>query len=87
MTRRRCRRPAVAAPGAALGTCGLRERCLRSGWGGQGVAANDAVTPDELARALHVRPTAGCWNPLVERTVRGTIRRIRVSITRSNICQ
>lgn len=72
------------------------------------------VRPDELARALHVRPTAiawpmnhlrvdtrgdvyfspsvwirpsGCWNPLVERTAGGTIREIRASITRSNICQ
>jgi hypothetical protein len=71
------------------------------------------VTPDELAQALHVRPTAiiwpmnhlrvdrrgdvsfspsvmrssGCWNPLVERTAGGKIRKIRNSITRSNICQ
>jgi hypothetical protein len=72
------------------------------------------VTPAQLAKALHVRPTAiawpmnhlrvdargdvyfspsvqmrpsGCWNPLVERTVSGTIREVRASITRSKICQ
>jgi hypothetical protein len=72
------------------------------------------VTAGELARALHVRPTAivwpmndlrvdargdvyfapsvqirrsGCRNPLVERTAGGTIREIRASITRSNVCQ
>lgn len=72
------------------------------------------VTPDELARALHVRPTAiiwpmnhlgvdargdvffspsvqirrsGCWNPLVERTADGKLRKIRASITPTGICQ
>jgi hypothetical protein len=71
------------------------------------------VTPDELAKALHVRPTAilwpmadlkvdgrgnvyfapslqtssGCRNPLLERTAGGTIREIRASITRTNVCQ
>lgn len=72
------------------------------------------VTPDELAGALHVRPTAvlwpmydlsvdargdvyfgasvqlvpsGCRNPLLERIAGGTIREIRASTARSNICQ
>lgn len=72
------------------------------------------VTTRELARALHVRPTAilwsmydlrvdvrgdvffvvsvpsptlsGCQNPLLERTARGTIREIRVSISPSTNC-
>lgn len=32
-------------------------------------------------------PAAGCRNPLLERTAGGTIREIRASITRSNVCQ
>ena len=71
------------------------------------------LTSGELARALHVQPTAimdiydprvdargdiyfiasvlrlsrsGCQNPLLERTAGGTVRQIRSSTSRNNIC-
>jgi hypothetical protein len=34
-----------------------------------------------------LRPSRGCRNPLLERTAGGTVRQIRFSTSRNNICR